>query len=151
MADREPFAQSLHERIKIHAAIEHAKGRGTNVRTLTTPADGMTLRAHAFRQSTAALLERARATVFGQARRGCDEQKEDCEPLDHVGSSPLAMKKDGRSAHWFGFWRLGGGASVMVVLQLRHENVSNCALCSSDLLLSIAMPQSGQCRSGGRG
>ena len=39
----------------------------------------------------------------------------------------------------------------MVVLQLRHENVSNCALCSSDLLVSIAMPQSGQCRIGGRG
>jgi len=33
----------------------------------------------------------------------------------------------------------------MVVLQLRHENVSNCAFSSSDLLLSIAMPQSGQC------
>jgi hypothetical protein len=32
----------------------------------------------------------------------------------------------------------------MVVLQLRHENVSNSALLSSDLLLSIAMPQSGQ-------
>jgi hypothetical protein len=63
----------------------------------------------------------------------------------------LAMKKDCPSAHWFGFGRFGGGASVMVVLQLRHENVSNCALCSSDLLLSIAMPQSGQCRSGGRG
>src|SRR5262249_3744637 len=32
MADREPFAQSLHERIKIHAAIERAKGRGASVR-----------------------------------------------------------------------------------------------------------------------
>jgi hypothetical protein len=39
---------------------------------------------------------------------------------------------------------------VMVVLQLRHENVSNSALCSSDLLLTIAIPQSGQCRIGGR-
>jgi hypothetical protein len=38
----------------------------------------------------------------------------------------------------------------MVVLQLRHENVSNCVLRSSDLLLSIAIPQSGQCRIGGR-
>jgi hypothetical protein len=38
----------------------------------------------------------------------------------------------------------------MVVLQLRHEKVSNCVLCSSDLLLSIAIPQSGQCRIGGR-
>jgi hypothetical protein len=151
MADREPFAQSLHERIKVHAAIERAEGGGTNVRTLTTPADGMTLRAHAFRQSTAALFERTGAPVFGQARRGCDQQKKDCEPHDHVGSSPSAMKKDCRSAHWLGFGRFGGGASVMVVLQLRHENVSNCALCSSDLLLSIAMPQSGQCRSGGCG
>jgi hypothetical protein len=151
MADREPFAQSLHERIKIHATIKRAKGGGTNVRTLATPADGMTLRAHAFRQSTAALLQRTGAVVFGQARRCCDEQKKDGEPHDHLGSSPLAMKKDCRSAHWFGFGRFGGGASVMVVLQLRHENVSNCALCSSDLLLSIAMPQSGQCRSGGCG
>src|SRR5260221_14207205 len=65
--------------------------------------------------------------------------------------APIATKKDCRSAHGFGCGRFGGGASVMVVLQLRHENVSNCALCSSDLLLSIAMPQSGQCRSGGRG
>ena len=63
----------------------------------------------------------------------------------------MAMKKGCRGAHWFGFGCLGGGVSVIVVLQLRHENVSNCALCSSDLLLSIAMPQSGQCRSGGRG
>jgi hypothetical protein len=39
----------------------------------------------------------------------------------------------------------------MIVLQLRHENVSNCELSSSDLLLSIASPQSGQCRIGGRG
>jgi hypothetical protein len=38
----------------------------------------------------------------------------------------------------------------MTVLQLRHENVSNAALCSSDLLLIIASPQSGQCRMGGR-
>jgi hypothetical protein len=38
----------------------------------------------------------------------------------------------------------------MIVLQLRHENVSNCKLSSSDLLLSIAIPQSGQCRMGGR-
>jgi len=37
-----------------------------------------------------------------------------------------------------------------MVLQLRHENVSNCALFSSDLLLSIAIPHSGQCRIGGR-
>jgi hypothetical protein len=36
----------------------------------------------------------------------------------------------------------------MTVLQLRHENVSNPALCSSDLLLIIASPQSGQCRMG---
>jgi len=38
----------------------------------------------------------------------------------------------------------------MTVLQLRHENVSKLALCSSDLLLIIASPQSGQCRIGGR-
>jgi len=36
MANHQPFAQPLHERIKIHAAIERAKGRGTSVRTLTT-------------------------------------------------------------------------------------------------------------------
>jgi hypothetical protein len=44
-------------------------------------------------------------------------------------------------------WR----SETIMVLQLRHENVSNCALFSSDLLLSIASPQSGQCRIGGRG
>jgi hypothetical protein len=38
----------------------------------------------------------------------------------------------------------------MTVLQLRHENVSKFAVCSSDLLLIIASPQSGQCRIGGR-
>jgi hypothetical protein len=39
----------------------------------------------------------------------------------------------------------------MMVLQLRQEKVSNWALCWSDLLLSIAIPQSGQCRIGDRG
>jgi hypothetical protein len=68
MADREPFAQSLHERIKIHATIEQAKGRGTNVRTLASPANGMTLRAHAFCQSTAALLERTLRRAKGGLR-----------------------------------------------------------------------------------
>src|SRR5262249_6621490 len=91
MTDREPFAQSLHERIKIHAAIERAKGRGTGVRALTVPADGMTLRAHSFRQSVAALFQRT--AVFGQTGRGCDEQKEDCKPDDHIANSPLATKK----------------------------------------------------------
>jgi len=37
----------------------------------------------------------------------------------------------------------------MTVLQLRHENVSKWALCSSDLLLIIASPHSGQERIGG--
>jgi len=97
MADREALAQSLHERIKIDAAIECAKGRSTNVGTLTALADRMTLRAHVFRQSSAALLERTRAAVFGQTGRRWDEQKEDCKPHDHVGSPPLAEKKDFRS------------------------------------------------------
>jgi len=80
MADREPFAQSLHERIKIHAAIERAKGRGTNVRTFTAFADGMTVGAHGFRQNAAALLERTGAAVFGQSGGRCNEQKKDCKP-----------------------------------------------------------------------
>src|SRR6516165_8954599 len=57
MADHEALAQLLHERIKIHAASERTKGGGTSVRTLTTPADGMTLRAHSFRRSAAALFQ----------------------------------------------------------------------------------------------
>jgi len=36
----------------------------------------------------------------------------------------------------------------MTVWQFRQENVSNCALCSSDLLLTMANPHSGQCRIG---
>src|SRR6266566_566905 len=92
MADREALAQTFHERIKIHAAIERAEGRGTSVRTHTTPADGMTLRAHAFRQNTAALFQRAGAHIFGQARRCCEQQKEDCEPHDHF-PSPISGEK----------------------------------------------------------
>jgi len=38
----------------------------------------------------------------------------------------------------------------MTVLQLRHANVSKFALFSSDLLLIIASPHSGQGRTGGR-
>jgi hypothetical protein len=38
----------------------------------------------------------------------------------------------------------------MTVLQLRQENVSYCAFRSSDLLLIIASPQSGQLRIAGR-
>src|SRR5262249_17381195 len=86
MANHQPFAQPLHERIKIDSPIERAKGRGANVRTLPAPADGMALRAHSFRQSAAALLERTRAALFSQTSRRCEEQKEDCEPRDHVGS-----------------------------------------------------------------
>jgi hypothetical protein len=52
--------------------------------------------------------------------------------------------------HWFGLGLFGGGVKLITVLQLRHENVSNRALFSSDLPLSIASPQSGQCRMGGR-
>ena len=70
------------------------------MRTLTTPTDGMTLGAHAFRQSTTALLERTRAAVFGQSGGRCDEQKEDCKPHDHFGSSPLNREKvSGRERH----------------------------------------------------
>src|SRR5262244_2724478 len=69
MANRQPFAQPLHERIKIDSAIERAKGRGANVRTLPAPADGMALRAHSFRQSAAALLERTRTALFSQTSR----------------------------------------------------------------------------------
>ena len=46
MANHQSFAQPLHKRIKIDSAIERTKGRGTNVRTLTALADGVTLRAH---------------------------------------------------------------------------------------------------------
>src|SRR6266567_2415224 len=53
MANHQPFAQPLHERIKIHAAIERAEGGGANVRTLTALADGMTLRAHSFCKNSA--------------------------------------------------------------------------------------------------
>src|SRR6516162_2475182 len=94
MANDQPFAQPLHERIKIHAAIERAEGGGANVRTLTALADRMALRAHAFRQSATALLQRAGAAVFGQARRCCEQQKEDCEPHDHF---PLSIS--GEKSH----------------------------------------------------
>jgi hypothetical protein len=58
------------------------------VRTLTAFADRMALRAHSFRHSAAALLERTGAAVFGQARRCCEEQNKDCEPHDHF---PLSI------------------------------------------------------------
>jgi len=92
MANHQPFAQPLHERIKIDSAIERAKGGGASVRTLTAFTDRMALRAHPFRQRAAALLERARA-AFGQSGRGCDEQKEDCEPHDHLGAPYERRKK----------------------------------------------------------
>jgi len=69
---------------------------------------------------------------------------------DRVDQRPRpAPRRSG--AHWFGLGVFGGAVRLIMVLQLRHENVSNCALFSSDLLLSIASPQSGQCRIGGRG
>jgi hypothetical protein len=86
MADHQPFAQPLHKRIQIDSAIERTKGRGANVRTLTAFADRMALRAHSFRQSAAALLERTGAAVFGQARRCCEQQNKDCEPHYHFPS-----------------------------------------------------------------
>ena len=97
MTNRQPFAQPLHERIKIDSAIERAKGRGANVRALTALADRMALLAHSFRQSAAALLERSGAAVFGETSRRCEEHKEDSEPQDHFGSIPLATKKSAAS------------------------------------------------------
>ena len=93
MANHQPFAQPLHERIKIDSAIERAKGRGANVRALTALADRMALRAHSFRQNAAALLERTRGALFGQTGRRCEEQKEDCEPRDHFGSPHYLQEK----------------------------------------------------------
>jgi hypothetical protein len=94
MANRQALAQPLHKRIKIHSAIERAKGRGTNVRALTALADRMALRAHSFCKSPTPLLQRTGAPVFGQAGRRCEQQKGDSEPHDHFGSSPLTAKKD---------------------------------------------------------
>ena len=82
MANRQPLAQALHEGIKIHAAVERAQGGGANMRTLTALADRMALRAHSFRRSAAALLQRSGVADFGQAGRRCEEQKDDCEPHD---------------------------------------------------------------------
>src|SRR6516165_1328126 len=92
MADHQPFAQPLHKRIQIESAIERTKGRGANVRTLTAFADRMTLRAHSFRRSAAALFQWSGAAVFGQARRCCEQQKENCEPHDHFPSSHARRK-----------------------------------------------------------
>ena len=77
--------------------------------------------------------------------------------MDATSADPIALafrttggRQAGR-AHWFGLGVFGGAVRLIMVLQLRHENVSNCALFSSDLLLSIASLQSGQFRIGGRG
>jgi len=93
MADRQPFAQPLHKRIKIDSAIERAKGRGANVRASTALADRMALRAHSFRQNAATLLERTRTALFGQTGRRYEEQKEDCEPRDHFGGPHYLREK----------------------------------------------------------
>src|SRR5262249_61745027 len=69
MTNHQPFAQPLHERIKIDSAIERAKCRGANVRALTALADRMALGVHSFRQNAAALLEPARTCGFGRPRR----------------------------------------------------------------------------------
>ena len=151
MADHQPFAQPLHKRIQIESAIERTKGRGTDVRALATFADGihcehmLSAKARPRCSRRLELLSSARLDDVAASRRRI------VSPTTTLGASPLAMKKDFHCPHGCGFGLFGGGASVMVVLQLRHENVSNCALCSSDLLLSMAMPQSGQCRIGGRG
>jgi len=44
-----------------------------------------------------------------------------------------------------GLGLVGGGAKLIVVPHLTQENSSKCGLLSSDLLPSIATPQSGQC------
>jgi len=93
MADRQPFAQPLHKRIKIDSAIERAKGRGANVRASTALADRMALRAHSFRQNAATLLKRTRTALFGQTGRRYEEQKEDCEPRDHFGGPHYLREK----------------------------------------------------------
>jgi hypothetical protein len=114
---------------------------------------GALLIADAFEDESLAIWRPAGPQTFRQFAQD-PAAPSDWPPIVKKGvqwTDPLCPDRQARRAHWFGIGRFGGGASVMVVLQLRHENVSNCALCSSDLLLSIAMPQSGQCRSGGRG
>jgi hypothetical protein len=99
MTDREALAQPLYERIKIDSAVELAKGRSANVRTLTALPDGMALRAHSFCKSPTPLLERTGATVFGQAGRRCEEQQEDCEPHDHFGAPHSPQKRSPREQY----------------------------------------------------
>jgi hypothetical protein len=84
MVNRQAFAQPVHERIKVHSAIERAEGRGTNVWTLTALADRMTLRAHSLCKSATMLLKGAKLAVLGQAGRCCEQQKDDCKPRHHV-------------------------------------------------------------------
>jgi hypothetical protein len=66
-------------------------------------------------------------------------------------SSKIRISSNRGRAYSSGLGLFGRGARLISVSQFRHENVSNSAPFSSDLLVSIASPQSGQCRIGGRG
>jgi hypothetical protein len=129
MIGPQSLAQPIGESIKLHPPTERAEGRRTSVWTLAAPTNRMARRTHSLRKSATLLLQCRSFAVLGEPGRCREQQKGDDKPQKEL---------------------VDGGARLMTVLQLRQENVSKCALFSSDLLLNIARPQSGQCRSGGR-
>src|SRR5262245_25397876 len=63
---------------------------------------------------------------------------------------PLTRREAQSRAHCCGLVLFGGEVREMTVLQLKQEKVSKFALFSSDLLLIIAIPHSGQGRGRGK-
>jgi hypothetical protein len=89
MADDQPFAQPVHERIEIEPAIERAKGRGTNMRAGTSLGDRMTLRAHSFGKSSTAPLQIDRRVLLGATGRYSEQRNHEREPYHHVENPPM--------------------------------------------------------------
>jgi hypothetical protein len=172
MIGPQSLAQPIGESIKLHPPTERAEGRRTSVWTLAAPTNRMARRTHSLRKSATLLLQCRSFAVLGEPGRCREQQKGDDKPQNHSEKLSCWYASTGAKHcgylnlgdrrnlvlsryhpvvnHWFGLELVDGGARLMTVLQLRQENVSKCALFSSDLLLNIARPQSGQCRSGGR-
>jgi hypothetical protein len=134
----------------VRNATPHADADATAIEIL-----GLVMARFTFYKSNDRLIERPHPADYDLDQLRMMECGSHLERRRGVyASGALAAESDWRSPcrwpHWFGLGLFGGGVKLITVLQLRHENVSNCALFSSDLPLSIASPHSGQCRMGGR-
>ena len=94
MTDQEGIAQSIGKQIEVQPTAELAERRSRSMRALAALAGRMTLRAHAFGESLALLLERALLGALPERGRCSEQQDQEGYPYDHDSAETL-LKAEG--------------------------------------------------------